>query len=119
MRFGDSRVPRDTSRGRPAGARTQSLATIWFRPGFTMRSQPHPTPRWSAGHDSVLKWLDGVSHALCMLTSLASGLSPLRHCGNTPAPSPTQDYRPSLRSPGRQRSTALVRTYSLSCDQRQ
>ena len=43
-------------------------------------------------------WLDGVSDAL------ASGLcgfgtSPLRHAGQTPAPTPTGDYRPSLRSP--------------------
>ena len=45
-----------------------------------------------------VEWLDGVSDAL------ASGLcgfgtSPLRHAGQTPAPTPTGDYRPSLRSP--------------------
>ena len=96
---GESRVPRDTSRGHPAGARTRSLATTWFRPGFALRSLPYPTPRWSAGYDSAHKWLDGISDALCMSPSLASGLAPLRHCGNTLAPTPTQDYRPSLRSP--------------------
>jgi IS30 family transposase len=36
-----------------------------------------------------------------MLPPLASGLSPLRHSGNTPAPTPTGDYAPSLRSPWR------------------
>ena len=36
-------------------------------PGFALRSLPYPTPRWSAGHDSALKWLDGVWDALCML----------------------------------------------------
>ena len=45
-----------------------------------------------------VEWLDGGSDAL------ASGLcgfgtSPLRHAGQTPAPTPTGDYRPSLRSP--------------------
>ena len=39
------------------------------------------------------------------VASAASGLSPLRHCGNTHAPTPTRDYRPSLRSPGRQRQS--------------
>ncbi len=43
----------------------------------------------------------GVSDALCMLPPPASGLSPLRHSGNTPAPTPTGDYAPSLRSPWR------------------
>jgi hypothetical protein len=38
-----------------------------FVPGFALRSQPCPTPRWFAGHDSALKWLDGVWDALCML----------------------------------------------------
>jgi hypothetical protein len=38
-----------------------------FVPGFALRSQPCPTPRWSAGHDSALKWLDGVWDALCIL----------------------------------------------------
>lgn len=52
-----------------------------------LRSLPHPTPRWFAGYDNALKWLDGVSHALCMSPSLASGpYRPLRHFGNTPAP---------------------------------
>ena len=36
-------------------------------PGFALRSLPYPTPRWSAGHDSALKWLDGVWDALCVL----------------------------------------------------
>ena len=29
------------------------------------------------------------------IASAASGLPPLRHCGDTPAPTPTGDYRPS------------------------
>jgi hypothetical protein len=44
------------------------------------------------------EWLDGVSVApasgLC-----SGGTAPLRHAGQTPAPTPTGDYRPSLRSP--------------------
>jgi hypothetical protein len=36
---------------------------------------------------------DGVSDALCLLPALASGLPPLRHCGNTLAPTPTGDVR--------------------------
>jgi len=39
------------------------------------------------------EWLDGVSDALCMLPPLASGLTPLRHSGNTLAPTPTGDVR--------------------------
>ena len=43
---------------------------------------------------SLREWLDGVSDALCMLPPLASELAPLRHCGNTLAPTPTGDYAP-------------------------
>ena len=35
------------------------------------------------------------------IASAAAGLSPLRHCGNTLAPTPTRDYAPSLHSPWR------------------
>ena len=35
------------------------------------------------------------------IASAAAGLAPLRHCGNTLAPTPTRDYAPSLRSPWR------------------
>ncbi|WP_296812162.1 hypothetical protein, partial [Thiocapsa sp.] len=38
-----------------------------FVPGFALRAQSCPTPRWFAGHDCALKWLDGVWDALCML----------------------------------------------------
>jgi hypothetical protein len=33
------------------------------------------------------------------IASAAPGPPPLRHCGDTLAPTPTRDYRPSLRSP--------------------
>jgi hypothetical protein len=41
----------------------------------------------------------------------ASGLSPLRHSGNTPAPTPTGDYAPSLRSPWRAASVTARRVF--------
>ena len=37
---------------------------------------------------------DALASGLC-----GSGTSPLRHAGQTPAPTPTGDYRPALRSP--------------------
>ena len=56
-----------------------------------------------------VEWVDGVSDAL------ASGLcgggpSPLRHAGQTPAPTPTGDYRPSLRSPWPAASAEYLKT---------
>ena len=44
-----------------------------------------------------VEWLDGVSNALAS-GLCGGGTSPLRHAGQTPAPTPTGDYRPSLRS---------------------
>ena len=45
-----------------------------------------------------VEWLDGVSDALAS-GLCGCGTSPLRHAGQTPAPTPTGNYRPSLRSP--------------------
>jgi hypothetical protein len=45
-----------------------------------------------------VEWLDGVSDALAS-GLCGGGTSPLRHAGQTPAPTPTGDYRPSLRFP--------------------
>ena len=43
-----------------------------------------------------LKWLDGVSDALAYGLRQLRDLRPLRPFGNTPAPTPPGDYRPSL-----------------------
>jgi hypothetical protein len=42
-----------------------------------------------------------VSDALCISPALAPGRRPLRHFGDTLAPTATGDYAPSLRSPWR------------------
>jgi hypothetical protein len=53
---------------------------------------------------------DGVSDALCMSPPLASGLPPLRHCGDTLALRPAGDYAPrASHFPGAQRTTGTYR----------
>ncbi len=69
-----SRSEPSTTSAPPVHAR----ATAWVRRGL---------------HHPLREWLDGVWHALCVLPAPALGLSPLRPCGNTPAPTPTGDVR--------------------------
>ena len=85
-------IPRDTWR-LPA-ARDSGNGDNLIVPGFALRAPPRRTPLRSARRDGSRKWLDGVSDALCISPPPLQDLRPLRHCGDTHAPTPTRDYPP-------------------------
>jgi len=60
------------------------------------------------------KWLDGVSDALAYGLRWLRDLRPLRHCGHTPAPTPTGDYPPrASHFRGGQRLPSIRRQTSM------
>ena len=78
--------------------RTDSLlATAYCAPDAPLRGRlrhERAAPQPLGLRHPLREWLDGVSDALCMSPPLASGLPPLRHCGDTLAPTPAGDYAP-------------------------
>jgi hypothetical protein len=110
---GESRVPRDFSRGHPVAARTGP----WRRPfvpgspcGRSRARLPVGSPGTTAPSNGLTAC--GMRSACCLR---GFGLPPLRHCGNTLAPAPARDYAPSLRSPWRAAEDAL---FSCSSQER-
>ncbi len=110
------------SRGWRGNRRSRSVAVLRMRNGtsqspfrLALGDNPCAPVRPAPGHGYVttcpqgggrtspwpyVEWLDGVSDALAS-GLCGCGTSPLHHAGQTPAPTPTPtgDYRPSLRSP--------------------
>jgi hypothetical protein len=92
--FWDFQVPKMTALGDgllPRFAPLRAAAAPQARPDGAA---------WAA-HRPFDEWLDAVSDALCISPTLAPGPRPLRHFGDTLAPTATGDYAPSLRSPWR------------------